>query len=72
MTNLDTTPGDPRQSAGRRRRFRPFLKGTLAAFVAVLGVGFFASPAFAHTTAVSGAATCGTSTYTITWTITND
>ena len=72
MTNLETTPGDAHQTGGRRRRFRPLLKGSLAAVVALLGIGVFASPAFAHNATVSGVVSCGTSTYSITWSITND
>jgi uncharacterized repeat protein (TIGR01451 family)/fimbrial isopeptide formation D2 family protein len=73
MTNSDTTSHDVPQAGARRRRFRPFLKGTLAAVVAVLGVGFFASPAFAHSNTVTGVAACPTgATQTITWTIAND
>jgi uncharacterized repeat protein (TIGR01451 family) len=44
----------------------------VASLVALLSVGIFASPAFAHSATVTGAASCGTSTYSITWTITND
>jgi fimbrial isopeptide formation D2 family protein/uncharacterized repeat protein (TIGR01451 family) len=70
MTNSDATSVQP-QVGARRRRFGPFAKATLASLVAVLGVGLFASPAFAHTNTVVGVASCGTNTYSITWTITN-
>jgi len=72
MTNLDSTTADAPQTGGRRRRSRQFLKASLAAVVAMLGVGFFATPAFAHDLTVTGVASCPANTYTITWTITND
>src|SRR5579872_2008550 len=72
MTNSSSTPNEVLQTGGRRRRVRPFLKGTLAAIVAVLGVGVFASPAFGHTSTVSGVTSCASNDYSITWTITND
>ena len=58
MTNSDTSSSDVQPAGARRRRVRPFLKGILATVVAVLGVGFFAVPAFAHTNSVSGVASC--------------
>jgi len=74
MTNLDTTPRDAHQAGAHRRRFGPFLKVTFAAIMALLGVGFFATPALAHNATVTGAASCATAagSYTVTWTITND
>jgi fimbrial isopeptide formation D2 family protein/uncharacterized repeat protein (TIGR01451 family) len=73
MTNLETTTPDLSQTGGRRRRFRPLAKAALATVVAMLGVGVFAAPAFAHSNAVTGVAACPVgATQTITWTITND
>ena len=72
MTNSDSTAHGAPAAGGHRRRFRPFVKATFAALVASLGVGIFASPAFAHTATVSGVPSCAASTYSITWTITND
>ena len=71
MTNFETTSRQGYQPTARRRRFRPFLKATLATVVAVLGVGLFASPAFAHTNTVAGLAQCASPNYSITWTISN-
>jgi uncharacterized repeat protein (TIGR01451 family) len=72
MTNSDTTSSDVQPASPRHRRFRPFVKATFASFVALLGVGLFASPAFAHTNTVSGVAACASGgSYSITWTITN-
>src|ERR1700733_3904272 len=64
MENSDST----------RRRIRPFVKATLAAGIAALGIGVFAAPAFAHSNVVTGIVDCpstGTN-YTVTWTIGND
>ncbi|MGH9017556.1 MAG: hypothetical protein ACRDY1_07385 [Acidimicrobiales bacterium] len=72
MTNSDVTSRPAPQATGRRRRFRPWAKGGLAAVLGLLGVGFFVSPAFGHTVTVSGSAACASTSYTITWTITND
>ncbi|HXQ44220.1 MAG TPA: hypothetical protein VN816_06250 [Acidimicrobiales bacterium] len=72
MTNSDALSTDVHPARGRRRRVRPFLKAVLATVVGVLGVGFFASPAFAHANTVTGAASCGSGTFSIKWTIAND
>src|SRR5580692_8862374 len=72
MTNSNVTLNAVPRPGARRRGFRPFLKASLATVVAVLGGGFFTAPALGHQTSVSGVASCGASTYSITWTITND
>ena len=74
MTNPDSTLREASPTGAGRRRFRPFVKATLATFVAMLGVGFFASPAFAHANSVSTVTSCQVSgaNYVITWTIAND
>ncbi len=72
MTNSDAIHADTVDAASRRRRLQPLLKAAFATILAVLGVGLFASPAFAHANTVTGAATCGSGTYSITWTIAND
>jgi uncharacterized repeat protein (TIGR01451 family) len=70
MTNSDET-SSVMLNPGARRRFRPLAKAAFASVVAILGVGLFASPAFAHTNSVAGVSACASSTYSITWTITN-
>jgi len=72
MTNYDTTPQGATPPDGHRRRFRPFLKVSLAALLAALGVGIFAGTASAHTNTVNGAVACSAGDFTITWTIAND
>ncbi len=71
MTNSDATSIETPPAGLRRRRLRPLAKAGFASVVALAGVALFASPAFAHTNTVTGVASCGTSTYSITWTITN-
>jgi uncharacterized repeat protein (TIGR01451 family) len=74
MTNSNATPSAVPQAGARRRRLRPFVKGTLAAFIAMVGVGFFSAPAFAHANTVAAPTGCliSGSNYVITWTISND
>jgi len=68
--NSHTNPMKFPRPGARRRRFRPFLQGSLAAVVAVLGVGSSPRPRPLTATNVTGVASCPSgATQTITWTI---
>ena len=72
MTNEESTVSAAPETGGRgRKRHRTFMLAGAATALSALGIGVFASPAFAHTNDVSGVVSCANSVYTITWTIDN-